>query len=645
MVEHQQLLNSNSLQLPNTRKFIAPDHEQTSQIIQLQFFKRAIPGVVSDTYHLGFFEDNTLHNMEPVIHTQYEALVDALRIFLLVLTVYVLLTALLFGIREYSFAMKNRKKQMMSDIQWCADQTVEIPLNSVLGSNLISPVGECDLDGQKHVNRAYPDIKKKNPSEPNSCLSNFSKVSGEQNGRYNTKSTSDATPFEPFAPIEVVKISSEFTSGSIDEFGLITLSSASMMRGKKKKNTRSRTIYSIKEIMALKPVEYEGIPLVRSETPGGYDNDLTVNCVRQLTRLSFPLRNRDFEGPRVAENEISDVCLNMTNEIPTKGPVLKFSKKLATFKFIAIGVNSTTLQNPNVFLQSFSNTMDGLIDSGTLFDILDDVNAYNARLLVDVIIQYCYSHWFYDSFSEASRSLLFVQFMRWPMKHGPIVQQRDVILRYLVNMSLGMHTVSNLDEDTMKLAKNKIQMMMVHCIENTNCYDHIGITPLLSQGIGFSENNESRILFYRSLYCLIKKHAHCCMDRDFFTGRGLLKRLVQSGLYYLNPHPIRRYASDILSILVDMDFEFQSWSNEVKGGKMSLPTKPRLSRESEYRGLSNSPQPQEYGNKVSEAPTPITDTKTSMTRASLEQQGSNSITINPNHVAPKATPGYFFRKP
>ncbi|KAH3688859.1 hypothetical protein WICPIJ_000165 [Wickerhamomyces pijperi] len=664
MTQHQQPLNIHQ-PLPN---LIKSPHAYMRNI-NTNHIKRGIPGVTSDAYHLGFFEDTTVHNMEPVVHTQYDALIDAMTWFLLILTVFVILTAILFGIREYSFAMRRRKKQLISDSNWSTDNSVEIPLHEAIKSSIMTPGGEYNLNSHKHAaNRAYPELSKKNLADADSGLSNIPNRAEYDPESSGTKYNSDVTPFEPFAPIEVVKISSDLTPLTADDYAMTAALRSDSIKRRNRYDLKPRKIYSIKEILAMKPTEYNGVPLVKSEVLG----DLKITSVGQAVRLSFPIQNINFDGAWAAENEISDVAILLTNELSGNVPGLKVYKKLALFKFIAIGANSTSLQNPNIFLPNFNSTMDSLIDKGFIFDILDDTNIYKVRELIDMVMQYCYAHWFYQQGGSTKSNSLRKQFKRWKF-NGPNVQPHHAIFRYLTNMSLGLRTVTTADADTLTLANNKITFLMLHLIEHSDCHDYIGITPLLSQAIEFSESEESQILFYRCLYWMIDKHSACCMDHDFFTGRGLLKGLVQSGLYYLNPRPIRKYTSDVLSILTRLDPQYQTWSDEVRGGKIILPSTPRLNQASEYNGLSNIPRRDEnvFVSTAPESSSTDSNTRTLVspsesertwgasrqtTKTKYSNSGSNTDTnacsnsgtnrqvITVNHIAPKATPGYFFRK-
>ncbi|ODV75664.1 uncharacterized protein CYBJADRAFT_166370, partial [Cyberlindnera jadinii NRRL Y-1542] len=215
--------------------------------------------------------------------------------------------------------------------------------------------------------------------------------------------------------------------------------------------------------------------------------------------------------------------------------------------------------------------MDFIIDTGEIFELLKQVNTYLARSLIEMVIQYCYSHW---SFGESNDSRV-LELFRVHWRHpGPIAQSHAVLIRYLINMRLGLYTVQGrLDRDTLIMTVSKTKTLLRHMISHSSMLDATSIIPIFKQAVEFTEDSELTKLCYSLLLRLVELQT----NGDIFTIPSMvrdqdanLKYLIQSGLWVRNARSIRDKTERICEILARRMPVVQDWYDEVHGGSVSV---------------------------------------------------------------------------
>ncbi|KAH3674848.1 hypothetical protein WICMUC_003051 [Wickerhamomyces mucosus] len=515
--------------------------------------------------------------------------IEIIAIFSALLACFAVIAALMFGIREYTYAMNHRKKHLnIADFNWPSDDITEIPLNNLEKSNSINTmtVIEEHFNSIKSTNPAYPITNKNYEDLTDSILRNnleSSQISLENkflndkppltvnstltNIRSHSITNPDVIIDNPnhstvtqssYKPLDIVKVSPDHLSSSIDDF-FIRPERNSIWKKSRKKN------YSIKEIMSLNPAT-----LNNSKITSLKDKKITIDSIN--TFRAFPIKAIEFENLEDAERELKQImlfiglgdCLGKFNNSDN------VTKKLFIIKFIAIGASSTSLKNPNVFLEQFNYMVSELIDTGILFDILNEVNFFCATMLIETILQYCYAHWACGLPDNSQTIILRNRFSKWSV--SPLVQPYSFVFRFLVNLQLGIHTVTSFSETHLDLYLYKISLLLDYSVTGCKCDDYSGIIKIILQAIEFSENNEGQIFFYNLLYGLVKKHSNCCAYEEFSNNKSMLKVLIRKSLTIETNEDIRNYAAKLYDELQMKNKEVQLWwDQEINRDKIIIP--------------------------------------------------------------------------
>lgn len=501
---------------------------------QMNFIEpKGIPGVTSDEYHLGYFEDSTSYRSQPPTYTKYDGLLEALYIFGALLFGFLIITGITFGLREYTFSLKKRRRLFSAGSAWTANSGISLrgATERITHEAIIQQVR----------NPAYPSLKHHLSKAQQNKTELFSPSANSEfdeaqftDARETARQYLEQDQQIEFTPLEVVQDSPVYSSNSLDEF----LSDNDLL----KTSNANKKIYSIRELYSLKPAEYHGRPLSGMEF-------LEIQNVSQATKLSIPLEQVMFQSAWTAEKTLTEISLFLTDEMIPRQPINDTStRKIAILRFIAIAANSHTFKNPNVFLTPLTRTMDSLIDTGMIFDILSDTNPYMFKSLIEVILQYCYAHWHFPLTS--SDSLIHCQFARWKM-NLPVIQPHHVIFRYLANLELGIYSTAKMNVESVKSSESKIVTMLIYFTENAHCNDYMGFIPLIAQAVDYSERVYCQTLFYDLLHTLVKNHSNCCMEEYLKDDRSELKSIIQCGFWIKNDPAIRQLTEKIHMIVLN----------------------------------------------------------------------------------------------
>lgn len=506
--------------------------------------RRGIPGVRSDSYHFGFFEDSTSHHANPPVHTEYDAIVEPLYIFLGLLLIFVILTFFLFGMREYLWSLNKKKRLGSAGSAWSNHSILLTGMNAERNTNQF-----------KEKNRAYPDLH-------NSRILHQHLINADPSP------LSDATDNiqEPvYNHLNVVRDSPAQSNSpglheKLEEMDMGTFSMTSPPPGV--------TGYSIRELMSLKPSEIHSVPiaLATSSTPQNLEESIMT---------TFHAEAIKFKSGKVIQKSITDIDKELRER--DCNPALR---QIAVMRLVGIAARATSMTNASIFLPQFTRLMDYLIDTGTIFDILNQSNAYTARHLIDMVIHYCYSHWL---FGKDRDPRILEQFRRWKF-HDPLAQPHHVIFRYLVNLQLGLYFVEeHLDAELLENTKARTTILLHHLVTTSTHGDPETIIPILEQACNIASVPDIRISYYDLLLRLIQLHIECCMSKMLQRKELSLKSLIQSGVLTKNHEDIVKRAKKVAKLVINKAPSLHIWMDEVNNGlvfvsQSPLPIHPTPSR-------------------------------------------------------------------
>lgn len=407
-------------------------------------YKRGIPGVRSDAHPFGYFEDSTSNRSIPPVHSDFEPLSEALYIFAGLIICYTLLTFICFSLREYIYSFKNRQ-DLYNDSVWSNNSVFTIQNEAEI------PLEEIKQDDVEN----FPQV----------LFTSLDVVQMSPNKNYSTDS-------ESFLPL---------------------------------KSAKSKIIYSIKQLQAMKPAEYDDLPLTIINEDEA-DPSIQLDFSSKFKYIEF-ISSRNIEKT-ILEIRKSTISKNYD----------KATKLIQIYRLVVIIGNSISENNPNIYLKQVNKFMDELIDTGLIFELINESNAYLSRSLIQVVLQYCYSHWFFNDSNTIS-----IKYLNWSKSLKPEIQNHTIIFRFLINLQLGLSILEK-DVDTYNLFQFKIKFLSNILIENLNCNDIIDLIDLLFEAIDVSITVNTKKIFLENFYLLIINHSHCCNEKLFHNS--LLKKII-----------------------------------------------------------------------------------------------------------------------
>lgn len=348
--------------------------------------------------------------------------------------------------------------------------------------------------------------------------------------------------------------SPELADGSINRFLHSGFTEESLNQYDKKPRS-AKKIYTIRELNRLK----------NSAKPSQIFNKDSSKFVRvkmsDIMKFSTPFPQTDFDSAWQADKLINEVrsilaCDKFHSNIFA-------TRQTALVTALSIGASHKLLDNPNYFLSTFNDFIEALVDTGAIFDILDDTNRYCQILLIEVIIMYCWSHW---NFKKKGTETVKRKLSSWKINE-PSIQKRSTIFRFLCNIELGIHAVQNLEYKTRLEAELKTQALLKDAAKSSLCNDYLSFIPMLAQGVDISKRASVKHLFYDVLFLLVQKHCLCCMKEYLSDDEIDLKALVQHGLWQKNDQSICNKAKDIFKYLILRNPSIQNWWTEISGGE------------------------------------------------------------------------------
>ncbi|CCE81678.1 Piso0_002341 [Millerozyma farinosa CBS 7064] len=348
--------------------------------------------------------------------------------------------------------------------------------------------------------------------------------------------------------------SPELADGSINRFLHSGFTEESFNQYDRKPRS-AKKIYTIRELNRLKD----------SARPTQILNNDLSKFVRvkmsDIMRFSIPFPQTNFDSAWQADKLINEVRSILACDRYHSNTFA--TRQTALVTALSIGASNKLLDNPNYFLSTFNDFIETIVDTGAIFDILDDTNRYCQILLIEMIIMYCWSHW---NFKKKSTETVQHKLSSWKINE-PLIQKRSTIFRFLCNIELGIHAVQNLEYKTRLEAELKTQALLKDAAKSSFCNDYLSFIPMLAQGVDISKRASVKHLFYDVLFLLVQKHCSCCMKEYLSDDEIDLKALVQHGLWQKNDQSICNKAKDIFKYLILRNPSIQSWWTEISGGE------------------------------------------------------------------------------
>ncbi|KAI5956788.1 hypothetical protein KGF54_000405 [Candida jiufengensis] len=289
--------------------------------------------------------------------------------------------------------------------------------------------------------------------------------------------------------------------------------------------------------------------------------------VSQLLNCSIIIPKLRFSNAWQACNKIEEIRITLFESND------KFTKIFGLLQLSSIGKHDLVFDNPNIFLTSFNEFIEELIDSCIIFELFTLCNNWLQLLIIEFFLMYCWSHAKYQD-SDSKCKIIKQQFIKWNLSK-PTIQNKFLIFRILCNLYLGIKSLT-----TIKFLKeNEIKLCIVlkDFIKHSLCNDYIHYLPMLIKAIDVSNNQEKlKIFFYEMIKILILKHKKCCMNEYLNNLNNFeFEKIIQYDLQqHLPSSLIYKKANEIYKILID-NSEFNLDDNNKKD-KTNINIKNRM---------------------------------------------------------------------
>lgn len=496
------------------------------------------------------------------IYTEEDLLANTFYIFLLLVMFTIILGGVFFAAREYSLSFRN--SQNLSDVinsieqeQHQQQQQPSYHLTNHVTEKMEPPSTCClkeDIPQEGAPDETY--------SEDSGSISPSIKISTKVFDNLDLKNIPPLSPLHlkpekkpyEFDRLLVVKpdlTSGEFTGGSItkylnNEFTPIQIPSS------------KKITYNFNELYSIQDDVCQSFKA----------HDLKIYKEFGLLEL---LKGR-LEVPRTEFATIyeADKCINeykamALNESSTNSTPNIF-RSISLVSILSIG--TTSPDNPNYYLTSFNVLIQSMVDSGDIFNLLDESGDLTRHLLMCMVLTYCWNQWKYRT---RDNSKIEETFTRW--NSTPNVVNQNTIFRVVCNLELGMHALKNRDQEF------KLQLLLKHICNESNCNDYLGYIPMIAKAVNISTGVATKVTFYEMVFRIVKKHHRCCMRIYIEDTRTDLKSLIQHGIWHRNDARICEQANRIYYFLTLQGYEINSWIEEVERGKTLVPSAAEIEEE------------------------------------------------------------------
>lgn len=497
--------------------------------------RRGIPGIESDAFHMGFFEDKSSQRVPHQYDTSFTPLFQTMFWFGAMVSVYMVTTCLLFAIREYQLSMKARKHLNSEDSSWSLNSVELDPMDPVR-INISQSNDDPVARGEDNV-REQCINETRNLSNLNGFLSNQTFVTGLENQAANSNNEMQ------FIPLEIVENPSTESPNSIDRQINQNLS---LLACFKKYNQDTS---NLELLLAYKP---ENVEIAISKELKSFN----INSQHLQDSLTIPYYDFiEFQDHWILQKTTYDIFKVLLDRLSSP-----FEKKITAMRLIPIMMNSNQMNNPNIFISSINDNLLHFIDDGVILDVLRDLNNLNSsKLIVETVLQYCYSHWV---FKESKHQQITHQFQNW--NTNPTIKPHGAVFRYVINLKLLLLSSPSpqfLNKDLIQLVLLKIDALLLFFIQNSDCNDFTSLLPIFYQSIDIlSLNNDvkNQRHLYKLVLKLTKLHESCCMKEYFRNNSSNLKRIIKLGYTKIGDSKVEKLAERLLAIASKYNTEAKS---------------------------------------------------------------------------------------
>ncbi|KAK6890523.1 hypothetical protein K4I79_000335 [Candida tropicalis] len=429
--------------------------------------------------------------------------------FMTIIVVLILVSAISFGVREYSFAFRRRIKSSTSEA---------IKLTNW---NDIKGAITSTTETTNNINSIRQKIMNRIKEEENNDRSRVG-VDDCYGNDYNTGITEKS--ISKFARQQSLKLPHP---------PLKPVYSIGFLKGIDKSTTPiSEVLINISKFKQKKKIPMSSL----------------LSCSVGFPRTCF---DNAWQASKVIR-EAESIILTTT---------CKVSRLLSLVQLLSVGKSIELLDNPNIFLEAFNDCIENLVDMGYVFNFFSESSVVLKLLLMENLLTYSWSHYRFHDLENKSR-IIRVQFEKWNLPH-PIVQTRNTIFKILCNLQLGLNTscISTTTEQAEIENGLKLGLVIREVINHSVCNDYIGYMPMIAQAIDISTVDRNKFFFYEILKLLIVKHGKCCMGEYIQESNIELKTLVQFGMTTNQIPIINDKVKEILEMLIKIDGKIISWKN------------------------------------------------------------------------------------
>ncbi|KAI5963007.1 uncharacterized protein KGF55_002799 [Candida pseudojiufengensis] len=298
--------------------------------------------------------------------------------------------------------------------------------------------------------------------------------------------------------------------------------------------------YSVEELLKMNGTHSNTIDFQQLMSSGMQKIQISqlINCSIRIPKLRF--LNAWQACTKISE--IKTILFDSSND--------KILKILAILQLISFGKHDFVFDNPNIFLSNFNEFIENLIDSCIIFELFTICNNWLQSLIIEFFLMYFWSHAKYKEM-DLKCKIISQQFLNWNL-YKPTIQDKFLIFRMLCNLYLGIKSLNSIT--ILKENEIKLSIVIRDFIKHSLCNDYIQILPMLIKAIDVSNSQEKlKLFFYEMIKILIQKHKHCCMNEYLHDINNYeLKKIIQYGLQqYPQSNQIYKKANDIYKLIID----------------------------------------------------------------------------------------------
>lgn len=301
----------------------------------------------------------------------------------------------------------------------------------------------------------------------------------------------------------------------------------------------------------------------------------------RLLKFENQLPPPQFDTTKVARMVIEELRISLLDKEDT-------SRALAFFQLAAIGSSQSVFDNPIYYHETFCNLLEDQVENHSLFKHSSSVDGLQM-LLIDLLVCFTWCHWNYEDFFNLKGSERFPS----QIENDNYPYPAQKMLEYFRRSALEPFVMSHLSvfrllcsvwlesSFLLPLASLKLSLVFRTCAQQTGCYEHRQLLPLIEQSILAAENPSVKPFFYDLVAEIIEPHVDCCIDtHDVFYPHSHLQGLILQGMWIGQSSEIRAKANHVAHILGRAYPEVKLWTE---------PCEARTSNTQHMHDYSNTP--------------------------------------------------------